>query len=1120
MAEEYYNKGEVKSEELLANDSFLTDAQQYLLNRTKTLYETPEDIYAAYIEQFRVSSVNEVSALKDLAYVKSKNVSKGDKQQLGRLYLAFDNLDKADTGFFEYVKDYGEGIITAPSTWLGLMSGGVGKLAGVGGTRTAGQLVRAMATQGVKKQAAIAAGKTFAVEGAIEGGAETARQATRKDTGAQTEISKPAIVASTLAAGVLTGGIAGGVRAGRAKQAQKVQKLLDTGTAAKKSAADAADTEAEKVFKENAAFLAELRRSSPTLKKLDEATVLKGQEVKEALGEAATKNLDEPLIFSGDVTEKITDDFIISIKGATLKNITAATLDILKLTEVSIKDIKGKRITEILANTLTAAKVKATGDTHAIKEAEVSELFEGILKKYNIDYSDLQAMFLHEYSDAGRKLAEASVAKRNIQSFLELAGAAGNLPSKGGDEVGKAVDVASKLWASTKNLDAARRALMTSQPATTVRNTLNATFKTFMHGVENMTQGVAQLTIAGLKGGDAELARLGINNIKSPASLVRYLIANPIEGRAIQALYSEANPVEATKLWRAMADITEGVGVTSAKKATGKTGDKATEELATPYTSGIVNITRYLNVLNTISDNAFKRAMFASELAKEVGGVAKLNKLIEEGKFASEITDEMFERATKQALELTYQKSYERGTIANSLISFFSQPIASLAVPFPRFIANAMEYTYQHAPIIGMIETGAVFGVAGRDTSKRVAQQITGMGILGTAVMVRAAMGEETNWYESEIFKDDYNVRAALGPFAPFMIVADVIVRSWHDAKEVGATDVTDYTNPDIWKSVVSEMSANRTGRDLLESLGAGAAAGKGVVGFNLLDRSVTEIVETGGSKALVKLLATTGGNLVNSATVPAGILDDIMGSIDPAYLVKPGRTQVNFLDMLIEKSKRSMPRAPTEDERYFSPTRRGEVRKSGIVPLRGQAFGFTPLAEKNELEKEFVRLGLQDFTFYSYPTDNPRLKQQLNKMYGEMSEDVLTPFIRSKAYKFSATGRPRTRAEKRVELTRVLQEVAMGGFKPLEYLSIWARQKANQGGNNTETTSDMVKLLEDIARSKFNRLKGDDVKAARNFYNDPKVVTTGDTRSFDELTHVERMNVVKKYKNYQKSKR
>ena len=97
---------------------------------------------------------------------------------------------------------------------------------------------------------------------------------------------------------------------------------------------------------------------------------------------------------------------------------------------------------------------------------------------------------------------------------------------------------------------------------------------------------------------------------------------------------------------------------------------------------------------------------------------------------------------------------------------------------------------------------------------------------------------QETNWYESEIFKDDYNVRAALGPFAPFMIVADVIVRSWKDAKEAGATAVIDYTTPEVLSSVVSEMSANRTGRDLLESLGAGAAAGKGVVGFNLLDRS------------------------------------------------------------------------------------------------------------------------------------------------------------------------------------------------------------------------------------------------------------------------------------------
>ena len=206
------------------------------------------------------------------------------------------------------------------------------------------------------------------------------------------------------------------------------------------------------------------------------------------------------------------------------------------------------------------------------------------------------------------------------------------------------------------------------------------------------------------------------------------------------------------------------------------------------------------------------------------------------------------------------------------------------------------------------------------------------------------------------------------------------------------------------------------------------------------------------------------------------------------------------------------MPRAPTEDERYFSPTRTGEVRKSGIVPLRGQAFGFTPLAEKNELEKELVRLGIQDFKFYPTPTNDPRLKQQLNKMYGEISEEVLIPYLRSKAYRFRATGTPRTRAEKRARLQDTLRR-HMQELQPLDYLEKWASNKAEQGSNNPETTKEMEELIEEINRARFNRLNGDDVKSARNLYNSSDVKST-DPRKFDELPHKRRIEIVKAFRD------
>jgi hypothetical protein len=108
-----------------------------------------------------------------------------------------------------------------------------------------------------------------------------------------------------------------------------------------------------------------------------------------------------------------------------------------------------------------------------------------------------------------------------------------------------------------KNMDAVRKGLMVMQPATTVRNTVNAGFRTVLHAFENMAQGATQIGLAAARGGDKDLFRLGLDNITSPLYLAKYIAGDTVAARGIQALFSEASPVAAQRLYRSMADVVE-----------------------------------------------------------------------------------------------------------------------------------------------------------------------------------------------------------------------------------------------------------------------------------------------------------------------------------------------------------------------------------------------------------------------------------------------------------------------------------------------------------------------------------------------------------------------------------
>ena len=1081
----YFQRDNLSKEDLLKDNEFLSDAQEYLVKRTDTFYGSPEEIYNAWVEQNRVVNVNEVSAIKDYNYATSKDRTEEEKDQMGRLYLAYDRLGNADTGTMDKILDYGEGIVTAPSTWLGLISGGVSKAAGLGGTRAAIQLAKAAATGRLKSKLSqgVAAGlRTAAVEGGIEAGAETTRQLARVESGAQEDVSVGQVALSAgLAggtAGVLSGVLAG---AGRGAQREAAAELYRAGLTAKTTRETAANTQAEKTLSDasNKEIYDALKGSSSTLDELDKARVARGKEkIKEIAVDATDATSGVRLV--EDTTDDFLSDFGVRIPVERLDRITAATVDAVKAVGLDANQIKGKRITDILAD--------------VVQKEGGEEAYKDLLKQYELNFEDVAAMFAFEFSEAGKVLAVASAAKRNLNSFFQQVS---NMSKKIGDEApeltkrnAEADNVNKKhnaTWQAIKNIDSARRGLMTVQPATTVRNTANAGLRTFLHAVENIGEGIVQIGTGKFKE--------GVSNIASPVSLFRYLVGNTEEARIIQALSAEAAPEQMQSLFRSLADVSL------------KASD---EELLAQkgFTGALIKGTRYANALNTLSDNTFKRAIFTSELAKSVGGYKNLQKIIADGRF-SDISGEAFERATKSALDLTYQKGYDHGTFANGFIKTFSQPGLSLLIPFPRFIANSMQFAFEHAPIVGMFNVSPVFGKTERSIQKKIAQQITGVGMLAGAIQLRAAMGDDTKWYELQNSRGElFDAKALYGPFAPYMVIADAMVRGYNRAvttgERVGTEDLLD---PKVWRETFSEMQGSKVGTELIKaSLGTTFKTG---VNLSLIDTATREAIETGDVKSVNKLLVDMAANLVNSFTVGAGVAKDVLGTFDEDYLNIPDTQDVNLWERFIKRSLRSIPQAPMEGQRIVSPTRTDDPVR-GAIPLLKQVTGLTPVAARNTVERELVKLNIEPYEFFKLKYSDPRLRKAMNEMYGWLSEEVLIPTINSREYNRTENGFPTSVSEKKQSLKNALQtEKTIGGveFSEKEYLLRWIQE--NNSFSDEEKEEVTNSMYYEFLKRKPKELKD----ATRSHYNRNHV------GSFDDLSNKEKLDYVDAYKKLKKIK-
>ena len=471
-----------------------------------------------------------------------------------------------------------------------IITGGTGKAAAVAGTQTA-RLGLRKALAGTVRQAfeqPLKSGITraMAVEGSIGAGQGLIEEGTRVTTENQEELTGERALTTGLASAIGAGVVSVPFAALGAKRATRASELKEKYYLKTLEKANLANEKSKKVLKETPDE--KINEIKDKLKSLDLDKVKEGRAVRHYLSDS--------------------DELIAGLPKHVFENIAAAVIRV----QEKIKMKPGERITA------TIQKAIASGDV-------LTDDITKIIKEHNITLDQFSLIYKAEISDAGRILGTQSALKRSLggkfvgiptkeyrdavnkqlkdYDALRTAG----LSTVSREEAEALLANDKGIYSAFRDLDRLRLGLMTSQPATTARNNLNAGFRV---GVDASIRAIDNIINSR-------------NLLDGTFDIAKYTF-NQQEAKVVRQLYSELYPEQSAILFRQNADIDIGM----------------------KNDTVLADIGRKFNVLNSASDNFWKQSVFASSLSRSVKDKTgrELVEIIEEGAL-DELPEEIFQKA-------------------------------------------------------------------------------------------------------------------------------------------------------------------------------------------------------------------------------------------------------------------------------------------------------------------------------------------------------------------------------------------------------------------------------------------------------------------------------------------
>lgn len=965
--------------ELLEQEEFQNDLKAFFsggrYNYTPEQLEDTEQLADDFAQHMRWQSMNEATAVFDLLYVQKseEEAPKEGKLAFGKLMQAYDVSEGGGTGGFETAWDYTSAFVASPSTAVTAATFGFGvgsKIAAKATAKASQMAVRSYANkllaEGLGKQAVKdkvkksvtkeglkAAGISFAGEAAVGGVASYGRGETREAViegydYSLSDLAVDATIDGTI--GAVVGGFGGAwTQSTRNKAADllvdQAKKASDTAKASAKVALDSitssnlSDDQINDTMSDivDLAQMFRAREAGKTLDPLDKDSVKQGQ-----------------MIFSRMLDERANELIAPGLDMNTVRGIAAASI---KLKE-TLKLRPGERVSSAIARGISDGSVQADQITN-------------IRREFNLSAEEMSYLWLAELSKAGKVLAEGSKLKKVMSQELDI------LASKGasvftGDE---STEIFSRLesggaFSLLQNLDQTRIAFMTSQVGTTAANVATGGYNIVADMSDSFWKDVLNSTV-GTKMPDGSVQRGWTGGT---LSVLKSFTVNRKESEVLGSMLLEDAPLKFTELFY----------------ETQRVGD------LTKSDSFLNRSARFVNTLNMATDAVFKQGSFYGAFDRRLREINDPNLGTSFSDYLTKNTDleaaraaGVVDYATDYAKRFTFQRGYEgdksifgRGAVAvqQAHKKFPFVISGAMGIPFPRYVANHLEYVNDYTPI-GILTGGldrlekvlykqdpkslTLVGDQFKTGKDRVARQMTGAMITIGGVVLAAQKNGEID-YDKIVTATgaETDVGRTAGPWAANLLIGDL-----------------------IWRSGMLGNEAMPISGEAFVKNASEVLAGMGDLGFDIgLVGDLTDSIKQGEfNEAALKGL----GNIVSTFTYPATISRDVAGQLSDFARGNPYVRDVrgtettgerNFLedmagqgifrnqalrfvmDMQGVSLTQTRRGSGGEDLKLYSPFNPTPV--GGYNPITRQ-FGYTQEPPSTEIQKEMTLLGLEEYKLY-----------------------------------------------------------------------------------------------------------------------------------------------------------
>ena len=618
-------------------------------------------------------------------------------------------------------------------------------------------------------------------------------------------------------------------------------------------------------------------------------------------------------------------------------NIHKASEEILKMGEVSRNP--NVRISDQIFELLQTNRL--SGDD-----------FDKILSKYGISKLDFSQVYRAEVREAARLLGQLGASSRRLNKLLDETGSEGKLL----DEVIEmnVDDFGTGVSKKLRELDNIRRGALVSQIGTTVRN-VQAQFgrvgmDTLTKAMDNTLQQMFSTFVDPLTGQKGRPV-----DWSGTFDLLMSISKNKKKSKEISDWILNASPKQQDKLFtNYLSDVSKVSGGGLIGKA-----------------SKAVNA---LNFFNKAQEYYFRNGMFATRLAeimREKG--LDLNKMFEAGDM-SKISKADIEDAVDTALEFTYSKTPPPDSVMGGAVNFINKLpfVLTSVIPFPRFMANALKFQFEHSPLgaATLLTPSQLKALARGDkaATRKMSKAMVGSAALYAAYQFRDSEYAGEKWYEA---KGPNGKRIDLRPYfplTPYLLVADVIKRMNEGTVPFDAKDIAQ---------------------------GLSGAQFRGGTGLALVDNIINDVSGVDSTDKISKSMARYVTDVLGGYLTPFRMIKDF---VEPDQTYRTPEVTGEIGTDIARGLARNIPylEKALEFPESEIPTRAGGIER--FAPASRQLLGASITLPKNPAEAEFDRLGLKRRDILPY-TGDTNADQLISKYMGPLVEDKISQLVQSPRY-------------------------------------------------------------------------------------------------------------------------